>query len=93
MRVTIQSMKLALWERKEMDDRQKNPASGEWEKTGKKIEKTLYTLRDEFGDTLKFLSDNEYRPYEGQDVRVELLIEYNEFQNKNVVKLDTMESL
>lgn len=93
MKVLIPQMQLIMWERKEVKERKQNPASKEWEDTGEKIEKTQYTLRDEFGDVLKFLADNEYRPFEGSMVQVVLEVEFNEWQNKNTVKLDSIEQI
>jgi len=93
MNVTIENLKLVMWSKKEMKERAKNSASGEWEDTGKLVEKTEYILRDEFGDVLKFISDNEYRQFEGSTVSLNLEIEYNEWQNKNTVKLTNMEQI
>lgn len=86
-------MKLVLWEKKEMAVRVKDEQTGEWVKTKDIEEKTLYTLRDEFGDVLKFLAGNEYRDYEGGMVTLTLKIEYNEYQNKNVVKLESIDRI
>lgn len=86
MKVKIETQ-LVMWEKQELPERRKNEATGEWEKTGHNVEKTLYYLRDEWGDMLKFLADNEYRNFEGSMVEAELDITYNDYQNKTVVKL------
>lgn len=83
-------MQLVMWERQEMKDRAKDPNTGEWRDTGSTVEKTRYYLRDEFGDKLEFLGDNEYRTLEGDQVLVSMDISFNEFQNKNVVKLESI---
>lgn len=83
-------MTLVMWERQEMKDRKKDEQTGDWRDTGEIIEKTKYYLRDEFGDKLEFLSDNEYRNMEGSQVQAVLDISFNDFQNKNVVKLDSI---
>jgi len=87
MLTTIENLKVALWEKRELDDRNYNKETKEWIKTGNKVEKTLYTLRDEFGEVLKFLAGNEYRDMEGSIVRLTLKIEYNEFTNLNKISL------
>lgn len=86
-------MQLVMWERSEMKDRAKDPNTGEWRETGTMVEKTRYYLRDEFGDKLEFLADNEYRQFEGSNVNVVMDISFNEFQNKNVVKLESITPL
>jgi hypothetical protein len=90
MKVTIPEMQLVLWEKRELPERTRDLQTNEWRNTGQKVERTQYTLRDEFGDTLKFLADNEYRQMEGSQVQVVLDIEFNEYQNKNIVKLDSL---
>jgi len=92
MQVSIENLELVLWSKKDVPERTKG-ADGEWAKTGRTTEMTEYTLRDEFGQTLIFLAGNEYRPLERSGkVRLEVDIQYNEWQNKNVVKLVTIES-
>jgi len=91
MQVAIENLTLILWEKREMKDRKK--VGDEWVDTGETIEKTFYTLRDEFGDTIKFLSGNEYRDMEGSPVRLTVSFEYNEWQRKNEVKLVDMTQL
>lgn len=86
-------MQLVMWERQELKDRKKDDKTGEWYDTGTMIEKTKYYLRDEFGDKLEFLADNEYRTMEGDQVLAVLDISFNEFQNKNIVKLDSIQQL
>lgn len=91
MKVTIEQLQLVMWSKKELKERAKG-ADGEWHDTGKMLEKTEYVLRDEWGDVLKFIADNEYRQFEGSMVTVTLEVEYNEWQNKNTVKLTSIES-
>lgn len=86
-------MQLVMWERQELKDRKKDDKTGEWYDTGTMIEKTKYYLRDEFGDKLEFLADNEYRTMEGDQVLAVLDISFNDFQNKNIVKLDSIQQL
>lgn len=93
MLVAIENLQLVMWERKELPDRRKDPETGEWVKTGEMIEKTLYILRDEFGETLKFLSNNEYRDLEGSLIRLTIDIVYNDYQNKVTVSLKEMTQL
>lgn len=93
MQVSLTNLELVLWTKKDVPERIKNSQTGEWDKTGKTTEMTEYTLRDEFGQTLVFLAGNEYRPLERKGtVRLEVDITYNEWQNKNQVKLVTIES-
>lgn len=86
-------MTLMMWSKNEMKERTKDPQTGEWKDTGRTEEKTKYYLRDEFGDTLEFISGNEYREMEGSLVEVNMDISFNDFQNKNVVKLDSITQL
>lgn len=95
MQIALENMKLALWEKRTLDDRTRDPVSGEWVKTGTKVEKTLYTVRDEFGETLKFLANNDYRDFEGKPVRVTLEIVFNDYDNKvqtRLAQISLMES-
>lgn len=92
MRTILDPMKMVLWEKREMKDRKLNKETGQWEATGEMVERTLYTLRDEYGEVLKFLAGNEYRDLEGTFVQVGIEFEFNEYQNKNTMKLDSIES-
>lgn len=91
IKFTIPQLQMVMWSKKELKEREKGP-DGEWRDTGRTIDKTEYTLRDEFGDVIKFIADNEYRPLEGEMVEVTLGIEFNEWQNKNTVKLESIQS-
>lgn len=93
MNVTLENMQLVMWDKVDMPDRIKNPTTGEWTKTGTTVEKTRYYLRDEFGNKLVFLAGNEYRDLEGSTVILNLEINYNEYQNKNEVKLTGIEQI
>jgi len=58
-------------------------------KTDKEVEFTTYLLRDSFGDVLKFVSkNNDYRIFEGEFVDIILDITFNDFQKKNILKLE-----
>lgn len=84
---------LKMWEKVELPNRIKDANTGEWKADGTTIEKTRYFLRDEFGDMLPFLAGNEYRQLEDSMVLVTVEIEFNDYQNKNVVKLDNITQL
>jgi len=84
--VTFEPIKLALWKKRELNQRAKNP-EGKWVPTGGKEEKTEYTFRDEFGETIVLLGDNTFRQYEGQEGEITLGIRYNEFERKSVLSL------
>jgi len=87
--VTIE-MEMVMWEVQKMKDRKKDPNSGEWKDTGEEIEKTRYTMRDEFGQVLKFLAGNEYRDMERSLCNVSIGLEYNDYQSKNTMKLENI---
>lgn len=60
-------------------------------KTGKKVEFTKYTFRDEFGDVLVLTSNlNDYRSLEGKKVDLEIEIATNDFTGKNKVSLKSI---
>jgi len=88
MRVVLEPLQLVMWEKVDLPDSKRDQNTGEWVKTGNTVEKTRYVLRDEFGETLKFLSDNEYREMEGSEVSIVLDINYNDYSNtiKTVLK-------
>lgn len=89
IKAILQPMTLVLWEKRELPKSIKND-KGVWEKTGEKEEFTFYTFRDEFGDALKFLQKGDsLRHLEGSDVQVTLGIEWDDYNNKNVLKLDS----
>jgi len=92
VKVTIE-MEMKMWEKVEMPNRVKDANTGDWKADGTTVEKTRYYLRDEFGDMLPFLADNSYRDLEGSNCEVTLEIEYNDYQNKNVVKLSNITQL
>lgn len=87
MLVTLENMKLALYEARSLPERAKNPETGKWEPTGGKSEMSLYTFRDEFGEVLKFLGKNDYRVHEGKNVVLSLDVSFNDYENKNKVTL------
>lgn len=92
MQITLDAT-LVLWEKRELPERRKNPQTNEWENTGTKVERTMYTFRDEFGEVVKFLGDNEYRQFEGSDVRLFMDINYNDYTNTNRIQLKSIEQL
>lgn len=80
--VNLTNVTLVLWEARKMPERTYNPEIKEWVKTGRDVEMTLYTLRDDEGETLKFLSsDNGYRQFEGSDVEVVIGLEFDDYRN------------
>jgi len=61
-------------------------------KTGTKTEYTTYTFRDSFGDKLVFTSkNNSYRTWEGKKVIIALEVNFDEFNRKNKVSLNSVE--
>lgn len=94
IKATLQPMTLVLWEKKELPERLKNSVTGEWEKTGKMNEMTVYTFRDEFGETLKFMMQDEgYRKWENSEVEITLGITYDDYNNVNKLKIDSINQL
>jgi len=94
IKAELQPMNLVLWEKKELPERQKNSVTGEWDKTGKMTEYTTYTFRDEFGETLKFMMlDDGYRKWEGSEVQIVLGITYDDYNNVNKLKIESIEQL
>lgn len=88
IKATLQPMTLVLWEARELPKSEK--VGDKWVKTGEKEAFTLYTFRDEFGDVLKFLQRGEgLRHLEHSDVQITLAIEFDDYSNKNVMKLDS----
>jgi len=89
IRIQTQPLVLVLWEKKDLPERAKNSASGEWEKTGKMTEYTVYTFRDQFGDVMKFMSiENKYRTFEGDEVIVTLGVKFDDYNNVNKLSLE-----
>jgi len=86
-------MEMKMWEKVELPNRIKDANTGEWKSDGTTVEKTRYYLRDEFGDMLPFLAGNDFRKLEDSMCIVTLEIEYNDYQNKNTVKLDNIVQL
>lgn len=89
------SLTLIMWERTMLPESvpSKN-AQGktEYVKTGNKIEFTTYIFRDSFGNKLQFTSkNNSYRIWEGKKVIVRLDVEFNDYDRKNKIALDSVE--
>jgi len=94
IKAVLQPMTLVLWEKRELPKSIKNESTGKWEKTNEREEFTLYTFRDEFGDVLKFLQKGDGLRYmENSDVQLTLAIEWDDYNNKNTMKLDSCEQL
>lgn len=92
IKATLQPMTLVLWEKRELPKSEK--VDGKWVKTGEKEEFTLYTFRDEFGDVLKFLMrGDDLRHFEGSDVIITLELSYDDYNNKNIMKIAHVEQL
>lgn len=89
VKAEFEDLKLVMWKKREMPERVQNPETKKWEKTNRVIEKTEYTFRDEFGDIVVLLGDNEYRELEGRQCDVTIGIRYNEFERKNTVSLQS----
>jgi len=93
IKATLQPMTLVLWEAKSMDKRIKDE-KGVWQKTGEKEEFTVYTFRDEFGEVLKFMVKGaDMRHLEGSEVIVTLELSYDDYNNKNVMKISHVEQV
>jgi len=88
IKATLQPMTLVLWEARSLPKSEK--VGDKWVKTGEMESFTLYTFRDEFGDVLKFLQKGDgLRHFEHSDVQLTLGIEFDDYNNKNVMKLDS----
>lgn len=88
MLVNLNKVRLAMFQRLVLPKRKLNPATNLWEKDGDLTEeRTIYTLRDEFGDTLEVIGKNDFRSFEGKDVNVQLDVVQKEFQGKKTTKL------
>jgi len=85
--MTAENITLVLWAKRELPERTR--VDGEWQPTGKMTEKTEYTFRDEFGETIVLLGNNDYRELEGKQCDIALGITYNSFQRRNVVSLES----
>jgi len=90
MLIKIENLKLIMAEKSDLPER-KQGEGGEWEKTGKTIEKTTYTLKDVLSsEKLVFLAGNDYRILEGKDVDIQVDIKFNDFSRKTAIVLKTM---
>lgn len=89
VKVSAECVKLVMWKKREMPDRQYNSETKQWEKTGSTTERTEYTFRDEFGDVVVLLGNNDYRELEGRECDIVLAIKYNEFDRKNTLSLES----
>lgn len=89
IKVQAEDVKMVMYKKVELNSRAKNEATGKWENTGGKEEKTEYTFRDEFGDIVVLLGTNEYRELEGRQCDITLGISYSEFDRKNRVSLQS----
>jgi len=89
VKVPAEDIKLVMWKKLEMPERNYNQETKAWEKTGKTTERTEYTFRDEFGDVLVLIGSNEYRELEGRQCDVTVGIRYNEFSRKNTLSLES----
>lgn len=89
VKVNAENIKLVMWKKRELPERALNKETGKWEPTGQKTERTEYTFRDEFGDVLVMLGNNDYRELEGQECDVVVGIRYNEFERKNTISLES----
>jgi len=87
IKVDAPDVKLVMWKKVDLNQRARNEATGKWENTGEKEEKTEYTFRDEFGDVIVLLGSNEYRELEGRQCDVTLGISYSDFDKKNRLSL------
>jgi len=93
IKATMQPMTMVLWENKELPKRAKDE-KGNWVSTGEKEVFTLYTFRDDFGDVLKFLQKGtDLRHLEGSEVEITLELSYDDYNNKNIMKLANVEQL
>jgi len=84
-------VKLVMWERTMMPVRVKNPETGAWDATGEKEERTTYTFKDEFGDKLVLMSNDQWRELEGRNCIVTLGIAYNDYDKKTKVSLQSVQ--
>jgi len=87
MQATIRGLELVMWEKVDMPDSVYNKEKKAFEKTGKFIERTSYTFRDEFGDKIVFFGDNNYREYERQGVDIDVKLSYDDYNRKIKVSL------
>lgn len=89
-----QECKLVMWEKTMMPESVMQEVDGKkkFVKTGVMTEMTTYTFRDGFGDILKILTkENGYRSLEGGQVVITLEVAWNDFQNRNNVRLVSVE--
>lgn len=88
-------IKLVMWEKTMMPESKSEIVNGKKQfiKTGNEVEMTTYIFRDSFGDIMKFLSKNNiYRTFEGGNVDITLDLSFNDFQKKNLLKLESVSS-
>lgn len=88
VKMSAEVIKLVMWKKRELPERTLNKETNKWEKTGGTIERTEYTFRDEFGDVLVLLGNNDYRELEGRDCDITIGIRYNDFDRKNTISLE-----
>lgn len=89
VKFNAEDIKLVMWKKRELPERAFDQETKKWEKTGGVTERTEYTFRDEFGDTLVMLGANDYRELEGRQCDVVIGIRYNEFDRKNTISLES----
>lgn len=82
---------MLMWEKKEMPDREYNKDSKMWIDTGKMIEKTLYTFRGNNGNVIVLYGSNEFREYEGRDVKILVEINQREWQGKRNTRVKLLD--
>jgi len=79
------SVELKMWEKTMMPESTMQEVDGKkkFVKTGKEVEMTTYTFRDEFGDKLVILTKkNDYRALEGSKGVLEFDIKLDDFSKK-----------
>jgi len=94
MQVKLENIKLVMWEKTDMPESvmsKDEKGKTVFTKTGNKTEKTTYTFKDEFGEKLVFMGNNDYRNYEGESVTLYLKINYDDFNRRAKVSLDSVQ--
>lgn len=89
VKLSAENITLVMWKRRELPERTLNRETNKWEKTGGVTERTEYTFRDEFGDILVLLGNNDYRELEGKECDIVIGVRYNEFERKNTMSLES----
>jgi len=84
--MSAENITLVMWSKRELPERTR--VDGEWKPTGRIEEKTEYTFRDEFGETIVLFGNNDYRELEGKECDIVIGITYNSFQRTNRVSLE-----